>query len=271
MVFSSLRSRNRHSANPNPRLHTGASRDTHTHRNTHSDPHMSIHTETKIHDKNKHTRMCSEKEIRNTRWQQDDDSHTLIHAHTPRDGLNSRTNPRHGCRQDTLPQVDSPAPSPHPLSQTLSQEANQDFPLSDLHPQALPPPLLPAHSASSLGSPPSLAPLVVPAPEETERCQDLLALHTNQTPLSPLRGPTPITMTTCNSQSVSSDYGVTKGKCERTCISPLTNQQRWWQSGDPTPKKKPRKSSMPVKIEREKVEGRRNEEEEECFVAFSSA
>ncbi|GLD69456.1 zinc finger protein basonuclin-2-like protein, partial [Lates japonicus] len=39
MVFSSLRSRNRHSANPNPRLHTGASRDAHTHRNTHSEPH----------------------------------------------------------------------------------------------------------------------------------------------------------------------------------------------------------------------------------------
>ncbi|KAG7215148.1 hypothetical protein INR49_006892 [Caranx melampygus] len=39
MVFSSLRSRNRHSANPNPRLHTGASRDAHTQRNTHSDPH----------------------------------------------------------------------------------------------------------------------------------------------------------------------------------------------------------------------------------------
>ncbi|KAM7376892.1 hypothetical protein PAMA_013591 [Pampus argenteus] len=228
MVFSSLRSRNRHSANPNPRLHTGTSRDTHTHRNTHSDPHMSTHNETQIHNKDiracknvrdTHIRMCREKETRNIRWRQDDD------AHTP-------------------PQIDSPASSPHP--RTLSPDTNQDFPLSDLHPHAPPPPLLPAHSASSLGSSPSLAPL-------EEHCRDLLALHTNQTPPSPLYGPTSITMTTCNNQSVSSDYSVTKGT--------LTNRQAWWESDDPTPKKKPRKSSMPVKIEREKVEGTNEEEE----------
>nr|XP_005752641.1 PREDICTED: zinc finger protein basonuclin-2-like [Pundamilia nyererei] len=44
MVFSSLRSRNRHSANPNPRLHTSSSRDTYR-----SSDHTSVHTDTQIH------------------------------------------------------------------------------------------------------------------------------------------------------------------------------------------------------------------------------
>ncbi|CAK6979714.1 zinc finger protein basonuclin-2-like isoform X2 [Scomber scombrus] len=248
MVFSSLRSRNRHSANPNPRLHTVTGKDAHTHnRNAHSDPHIGVHTETQIHIENKHThtRICSEKETRNSRWQPDDDAHTLIRAHTPTDGLNSHTNSR--------------ALSPHRLTRTPSQDTNHDFLLSDLRPPTLPPPLLPAHSASSLGSPPSLAPLVVvPSPKQTEHCRDSL------------------TMTTCDSRPVPvSDCDVSKGKREqaRCSSSPPVSQQWWWEAGDHVPKKKPRKSSMPVKIEREKVERRRNEgeEEEECFVAFSSA
>lgn len=113
--------------------------------------------------------------------------------------------------------------------------------------------------------------MVVPSPEDAEHCRDLLAPHTNQTPPS-------LTMTTCDSRSVPvSDCDVSKGKREQACCSsPPISQQWWWEAGDQIPKKKPRKSSMPVKIEREKLEGRRNEgeeeeEEEECFVAFSSA
>lgn len=268
MVFSSLRSRNRHSANPNPRLHTGASRDAHTHRNTHSEPHTSIHSETQIHkDKNTHTRLCREKEISNTLWQQEDDAHTPVRVHTLRNELNGHTNPQHGCRDDTPPPADSPPPSPHPLPRTLSQDTNHNFTLSDyrsdLQPHAPPPPpLLPARSASSLGSPPSLVPLVVPVVEKTERCRHLFSLHTAHAAPAPLPGPTPTTMATCNSQSVSRDDSVTEGKRGEACTSPLTNQQRRWESGDPMPKKKPRKSSMPVKIERKKVEGGRNEEED---------
>ncbi len=256
MVFSSLRSRNRHSANPNPRLHTGAGRDAHAHRNTHADPHTSVHSETQM-DKNTrksihntHTRLCREKELSNTLWKQEDDAHTLVHVHTLRNGLNGHTNPQHGCQDNTPPQADSPPPSPHPLLQT-------DY-RSDLHPHALPPPppLLPAHSASSLGSPPSLVPLVVPVVEKPERCRHLFSLHTTHTAPAPLPGPAPTTMATSNRQS--------ERKRGEACASPLTNQQRRWESGEPMPKTKPRKSSMPVKIEREKVEGGRNEEEEEC-------
>ncbi|XP_044039851.1 zinc finger protein basonuclin-2-like [Siniperca chuatsi] len=246
MVFSSLRSRNRHSANPNPRLHTGASRDAPTHRNTHT----SIHSEAQIHkDKSAcknthstHTR-CS-----NTLWPRDDDAHTLVRVHTLRFGLNGHTKPQHGCQDDTHPQADSPPPSPHPLPRTLSQDTNHNFiPCdrtcrSDLYPQAPPPPprpLLPAGSASSLDSPPSLVHLVVPAAEETEHCRHLL-----RTAPAPLAGPAPITVAS---------------KQAEVSASPLTNQQRLWESGDPMPKKKPRKSSMPVKIEM--VEGGENKKE----------
>lgn len=271
MVFSSLRSRNRHSANPNPRLHTGASRDAHTHRNTHTDPHTSTHSETQIHKdktarKNIHdtqTHMCRGKEFSNSLWQQEDGAHTLVCAHTLRNGLNSHVNPQHGCRDITPPQADSPPPSPHSLPRTLSQDTSQNFTpsdsthRSDLHSQAPPPPpFLPACSASSLGSRPSFAPLIVPAVEKIERCRHVQSLRTNRAAPASLPGPAPITVSSCSSQPVSRDDGVTEGKR-------LTNQPRQWESGDPMPKKKPRKSSMPVKIERERVE-QGGSEEEEC-------
>lgn len=271
MVFSSLRSRNRHSANPNPRLHTGASRDAHTHRNTHTDPHTSIQSETQIHkDKttrknilDTQTRMCGGKEFSNSLWQQEDG----VRAHTLRNGLNSHVNPQHGCRDITPPQAASPPPSPHSLPRTLSQDTSQNFPpsdstrRSDLHSQGPlpppPPPLLPACSASSLGSSPSFAPLFVPAVEKTEHCRHVQSLRTNHAAPASLPGPAPITVASCSSQPVSRDRGVTEGKR-------LTNQPRQWESGDPMPKKKPRKSSMPVKIERERAEQGGSEEEEEC-------
>lgn len=243
MVFSSLRSRNRHSANPNPRLHTGASRDAQTHRNAHTDPHTSIHSE--IHkDKNActnihstHTRLCKEREINDTPWQQDDDAHTPVRVklHSLRFGLNSHSNTQHGCQEDMPPQADSPPPFPYTRTRTLSQDNNQNFTLNDSTQPT--PPLLPACSASSLGSPLSLEPLVVPVVEKNE--QSLLSLHTNHTAPPPLPGRAPITMPSKRGES---------------CTSPLTNQQRRWESGEPVQKKKPRKSSMPVKIERVKLE-----------------
>ncbi|XP_071316036.1 zinc finger protein basonuclin-2-like [Trachinotus anak] len=234
MVFSSLRSRNRHSANPNPRLHTGASRDAHTHRNTHSEPHK------------------REKEINNTLWQQDDSAHTLGHIQTLTNGLNAQPNPQRGNQHNLSPKIDSCPPSPQPL--VLDTNKNQSDPTykSNLQAQVPPhPPLLPAHSTSSLGSSPSLTNLVTPVAEQTEHCRHPMSLNTNHTAPAPV--PDHVSFT-----AVIPQYGCTEGK-----RGDLTNQQRQWESGDPMPKKKPRKSSMPVKIERE-FEGRSNKEEDEC-------
>lgn len=247
MVFSSLRSRNRHSANPNPRLHTSSNRHTQIHRNSETHIHEAKQARKNIH--NTHTRMCRGKKVCNMHWQQDDDAHTLRH------------------RYDTAPQDVSPPPSPHPLQQTLSQDTHQNFTPNDstyrsnLHLQAAPPPLLlPAHCASSLCSPPSFVPLVVPVGEKPKHCRPLV----NQTASALLSDSTSITLANFNNQSVSCENGVTEGKQGDICTSPVTNQQQRWESGDPMPKKKPRKSSMPVKIERENLEKRRNKEEEEC-------
>ncbi|KAL3050863.1 hypothetical protein OYC64_001185 [Pagothenia borchgrevinki] len=191
MVFSSLRSRNRHSANPNPRLHTGASR------NIHADPHTGIHSEAQIH---------KDKDIHNT--EEKDTSNPLVPVHTLRNWLNGHQDTQHEYQDSPPPQDDSPPSSPQPLPQKTSQETNPNFTTSESNSPPSLPPLLPSRTASSL------VPLVV----------------------SSVQRPTL-----------------------------LTNRQRRCESGDPVPKKKkPRKSSMPVKIEREKVEGVRDEEEEEC-------
>ncbi|XP_069544639.1 zinc finger protein basonuclin-2-like [Brachyistius frenatus] len=174
-VFSSLRSRNRHSANPNPRLHTGAGRE----RNSDA-----------------HTR-DAEHEHQNVRRQRADD------ARPPRHAGRNDANRQHG--QHNAP----PRPGSPPSPRTLSQDV-------DPHP---PPPL-----------PPPL----------------LLSRHTSQAP----SGPAPALG--ADGQSVSHDRGVTEGK---------GGDRRWRrESGDPGPKKKPRKSSTPVKIEREATETRRDEE-----------
>ncbi|XP_034535231.1 zinc finger protein basonuclin-2-like [Notolabrus celidotus] len=251
MVFSSLRSRNRHSANPNPRLHTGVSRDVHTGRNATMDPRSGAHSETLIHKSvrktvhnNARTQSCRENEIGNTLWPQDEDAHTLVHTHTMNTGLNCQADPQ---------QADSPPPFPQPLK----GDTNQDFPLSDstyrfdLQTQAPPP-----QSASSPGSPPSLVPMVPQAPEKTDCCP---GLQPDPTSPAPLPDPTSITITSCMSQPVPHDDGVP----EQKQLVPLTNQQRPWETGDPLPKKKSRKSSMPVKIARERMEEGGNKDEEE--------
>ncbi|XP_076738239.1 zinc finger protein basonuclin-2 [Maylandia zebra] len=160
MVFSSLRSRNRHSANPNPRLHTSSSRDTYS----------SLHSDHTSHQ-------------------------------------NQHTNPTFALNN---PQVLPP----------------------------LPPHLHSVHTASSLGSPPSLIPVVSSATDKIKHPR--LTNHSSST--------TPISQESCDTQRAS-HY------CEGNRWKP--------ESIDPVPKKKPRKSSMPVKIEREMVERRRHENEEE--------
>lgn len=241
MVFSSLRSRNRHSANPNPRLHTG----THTQRNAQADPHATVHSDTQkdkaTHQNDTRTHTCGGREVSNSLWQQEDGAHTLTNGHVI---------PQHGCQDITPPRTSSPPPSPPSLPKTLSQDANQSFTLSDsthrsdLHPQdppPPPPPLLPVCSTSPMGSPPSIA---------------LPSLHTNPSAPAPLPGPIP--------NLESHDCGVTEEKRGQAHVSPPTNQQGWREFGGPVVKRKSRKSSTPVKIEREKVEDEGNEEEEEC-------
>ncbi|XP_070404625.1 zinc finger protein basonuclin-2 [Nothobranchius furzeri] len=133
MVFSSLRSRNRHSANPNPRLHTGAVRDAQPDQNTHSV------SDTHLHEGEQH--QCEEptsrsRESRDTRWQQ-----------APAHG-DAMKNGEHGCWCNA-PRLSASPPSSHPHTPDnlgLGLDRSQS---------RVPPLLLPAQPASSEGSPPS--------------------------------------------------------------------------------------------------------------------
>ncbi|XP_025761710.1 zinc finger protein basonuclin-2 [Oreochromis niloticus] len=230
MVFSSLRSRNRHSANPNPRLHTSGSRD--TYRSLHSD-----HTsDTQIlgskqprkNTQDSHIYVYREKENATMFWKHTNDSQA--HAHTVGSGLNGHKSLQH-CYLQSMPHHADSTPSSSP-PQSQNQHTNATFTLNN--PQVLPP--LPSHlhsvhTASSLGSPPSLIPAVSSTADKL-KCP----LLTNNDPPS------------CDTQAAS-HY------CE--------GNQWQLESVSCVPKKKPRKSSMPVKIEREMVEWRRNENEEE--------
>lgn len=174
-----------------------------------------------------------------------------------RNGFNRHVVTQQGCHDITPLQADSPPPSPHSLPQTLGGDSQQkfrrsDWPYrSDLRPQAPPPPLLfPACDALSLGSLPSFAPSIVPAVEKPEGCRQVKSHCTNLA--APASSPDPIIMTSAQPLS-------------RGAAKPATSQLRRLESGDLVPKKKPRKSSMPVKIERERAEQRGNDEEEGCY------
>lgn len=234
MVFSSLRSRNRHSANPNPRLHMGATRDMRTLRHTLTDLHQRVDSETQTHKGRnsqgniQHT--CWGKEFNDSLWQQEDGAHTLVHAQTDRN--------QQDCQDVTPPQANSPPSSSRSLIRPLSLSSHQKFTPrdgSDLQPQAPPPtPLIPSCSSSSLGLPPSFIPLVIAPQRKTVP---------NHTEPAPVTGPALIMLAGCSiTPPVSHDQFVT---------------------GDPIPKKKPRKSSMPIKIEQEKAEQGGTAEEEE--------
>lgn len=193
------------------------------------------------------THVWEGKEFRRPLWQQED---------TLRNGFNSHVITQQGCHDITPLQADSPPPSPHSLPQTLSEDSQQKFRASDqtyrsdLQPQAPPPPrLFPACDALSVGSLPSFAPLIVPAVEKPEGCRQVKSLCTNLAAPASFSGPAPIIMASAQPLS----HGVAK---------PVTSQLWRLESGDLVPKKKPRKSSMPVKIERERAEQRGNEDEE---------
>lgn len=224
MVFSSLRSRNRHSANPNPRLHLGATRDMRTLRHTLTDLHQRVDSETQTHKERnsqgniQHT--CWRKEFNDSLWQHEDGACTLVHTQTDRN--------QQDCQDVTPIQANSPPSSSHSLLRPLSLSSHQNFTPrdgSDLQPQAPPPtPLVPSCSSSSLGLLPSFNPLVIALPKKTVL---------NHTEPAPVTGPALIMLAGCS------------------ITSPLSHD--WFVTGDPVPKKKPRKSSMPVKIEQEKM------------------
>ncbi|XP_065806356.1 zinc finger protein basonuclin-2 [Labrus bergylta] len=220
MVFSSLRSRNRHSANPNPRLHTGTGRDANAIRNINNETRSSTLSDSLTH-RDTNTQTCRKTETSNDLWKRDD-------AHSLREEVKHGSNPR---QDDVRPRSRAPPPPPQTPSTnsfTLIDSTNRSYPHTQAPP---PPPLLPGHVASSL------SPLVSP----------VFLLHHNKCPAS-LPDLTSITR-----KPASLHDGDPEEKQNK-----LTNEQRRWASGDLLPKKKPRKSSMPVKIERE-----RNKEEKE--------
>ncbi|CAJ1085700.1 zinc finger protein basonuclin-2-like [Xyrichtys novacula] len=255
MVFSSLRSRNRHSANPNPRLHTGIIRDVHANRNPNAGPHSEVLIHKNVR-KNTQTQLYREKEIQNALWQQDEDAHTLLHIHTLKNGLNHQTHPQQDCWETTPPQADSPPSVPQPLSKTLKPNTDQNFTCKfDLQTEAPPPPpVFPVQSTSSPDSPPSLIHVVSQAPEKPN-CYS--SLQPNHKLLSSLPDTTSVSFSSYTSQPC--EDGGPEQKQGKACTGPLTNQQQRWDTCDPLPKKKSRKSSMPVKIAREKMENKDQE------------
>ncbi|XP_060888024.1 zinc finger protein basonuclin-2-like [Labrus mixtus] len=218
MVFSSLRSRNRHSANANPRLHTGTGRDANGIRNINKETRSSTLSDSLTH-RDTNTQTCRKTETSNDLWKHDD-------AHSLREEVKHGSNPQ---QDDVRPRFRAPPPPPQTLSSdssfTLIDSTNRSYPHTQAPP---PPPLLPGHVASSL------SPLV--SPVNSERCHSFL-LHHNKHPASITSKPAPLH---------DADPEEKQNK--------LTSEQRRWASGDLLPKKKPRKSSMPVKIERERKE-----------------
>lgn len=221
MVFSSLRSRNRHSANPNPRLHTSACRDS-NHRQTHTDLHPSEDSGVQTHKSRD-----SQHDVQNTHlgrdfinsvWQQEDSSHTLRHSQDQRD------------HQDlTNLQARSPSSCPQTFLRPLSQNLYPSFTTrlgSDPRAQGEPPaPTLLPRGSATLGPLHSFVPLVIHPVTKKER-----NLSTEHTEPAPLTG---------------SDLIVLAGG---SITPPVSQDQR-----EPIPKKKPRKSSMPVKIQQERT------------------
>lgn len=236
MVFSSLRSRNRHSANPNPRLHTSACRDTRMHRQTHTDLHQSEDSGAQTHNcRNSQYSVQNThwgKDLNNSVWQQEDGVHILVHSHTVQGQRD---------HQDlTHLQANTPPSSPHSILRPLSQNLSHNFaPMLGSDPRAQsesPAPTLSARSSSTQRLPHPFLPLVIHP--GNKRVGNLSTEHTEPTPLT---GSDMITLPGCSvTPPVSQDL------CD-TC--------------DPIPKKKPRKSSMPVKIEQERTEQGGTDEE----------
>ena len=236
MLFSSLRSRNRHSANPNPRLHTHSHTPrlhTHTARDSHRDTHSSSNT-------HRGTHMYT---------------HTPPHTHTDTNTLQDKVTYIHSNNTGD-PTPDTEGNNSHTLQQhthTLQQHTHTQLapllPLSTSRPDPPSPPLLPRSEHLSLGQ---LAPLL---PLSSSRLEFPPCDGIRQPPHSnppPLLAPTPsVSKATSGSQSHRS-FGSEGG----AGASQLAYQKGRCVSGDPASKKKPRKSSTPVKIAVTTGEGR---------------
>lgn len=232
MVFSSLRSRNRHSANPNPRLHTSACRDTRMHRQTHTDLHQSEDSGAQTHNSRNSQHSVQNihwgKDFNNSVWQQEDGVHILVHNHTDQ---RDHQDLKHF-------QANTPPSSPHSILRPLSQNLGHNFaPMLgyDARTQGQSPtPTLSVHSSSTEGPPQPSVPLVIHP--GNKRVGNLCTEHTEPTPLTGSN-----MLPGCSVSPPVSHY-----RCD-TC--------------DSIPKKKPRKSSMPVKIEQERTEQGGTDEE----------
>uniref|UniRef100_A0AAV2LL70 C2H2-type domain-containing protein n=1 Tax=Knipowitschia caucasica TaxID=637954 RepID=A0AAV2LL70_KNICA len=195
MVFSSLRSRNRHSANPNPRLHMPMLRNN--------------------RDKDL---------IRAT-----GNSGTPVISST-KNGAFTLTSPGRPPLGFTTPPVDPMSPLQSPLM----------FPsLKSVQPvQPVPPFYRTLLSPADLVSPPVSLPT-----------SPILPTTTNSTSLMDQQQQLLAAAAAHNSVHVSE-----AGPMSHRLSTPSANHEGTMGNSDPTPKKKPRKSSMPVKIEKEVID-----------------
>lgn len=237
MVFSSLRSRNRHSANPNPRLHTSACRDTRMHRQIHTDLHQNEDFVAQTHNgrNSQHSVQNThwENDSNSSVWQQEDGVHILVHSHTVPD-LQDHRDLTQRIKEANTPPL-SPSSILRPLSQNLGYNFTQVLG-SDTRAQGdSPTQTLSARSSSTQGLPHPSIPLVINP--RNKSVQNLITEHTEAT----LSDSDIIKLSRC-----SANPPVLQDRCD-TC--------------DPIPKKKPRKSSMPVKIKQERAQQGETDEE----------
>lgn len=238
MVFSSLRSRNRHSANPNPRLHTSACRDTRMHRQIHADLHQSKDFVAQTHNgrNSQHNIQNSQwgNDSHSSAWQQEEGVHIFIHSHTVQDLQDHQDLTQQEIKEANTPPLCLPS-IPKQLSQNLAHNFTQMLG-SDTRAKGESPTLtLTARSSSTQGLPHPFIPLVINPRNKT--AQHLIPEHT---------------------ESTLSDSDIIK--LSRCSLTPAISHDRC-ETCDPIPKKKPRKSTMPVKIKQERTQQGETDEE----------
>lgn len=237
MVFSSLRSRNRHSANPNPRLHTSACRDTRMHQQIHTDLQQSEEFVAQTHNgrysqhsaQNKHWGNDSNSSV----WQQEDGTHIVERSHTVQDLQEHQDLTPQGIKEANTPSL-SPPSILRPLSQNLGQNFTQILGSDTRARGESPTPTVSARSSTKQGPPHPFIPLVINP--RNKRVQNVITEHMETT----LSGTDIIKLSRC-----SVTLPVSQNRCD-TC--------------DLISKKKPRKSSMPVKIKQERTQGDTDED-----------
>ncbi|XP_034146669.1 zinc finger protein basonuclin-2, partial [Esox lucius] len=250
MVFSSLRSRNRHSANPNPRLHTGPLRQTpapcrethtlHTHYTTHT-----LHT----HFDSQHTHSNSPPHNQPL---------NIATAVPPKYPHHQYTPQYPPLRHPGSEPAGSSSPDPHSgpmLPRPGHPSGGMTVPLSPLETQLLVPSLGEVKTLSQLHR------LTLKTSSPPLPCSSLLTSPpSSSSPLTALLSPLP------SSSSLPDQSEDSLGSVGGAKALLSSGQVLRCFSSDPAPKKKPRKSSMPLKIEKEVMvacEECRGEEEEE--------